>query len=92
MSKEVGVGTTGRLEHKYCYEAARQGVSRRSTYCTIASKPTASRIIVTRVAKSAGVLNEAPKVISITPVNLDLTHAPMLEELRKWNVEGFSRS
>lgn len=29
------------------------------------------------------------KLISITPVNLDLTHYPMLEALRAWSIEGF---
>ena len=30
-------------------------------------------------------------VVSVTPLDLDLTHAGLLERLPEWNVEGFER-
>src|SRR5262249_61799322 len=67
LGGENGLERVERLERKYSYETVRHGISRRSKYCTKANKATASSTIVSNVAKSAGVLNEAPKVISITP-------------------------
>lgn len=32
------------------------------------------------------------KVVSVTPVRLDLTHEPMVEALRAWRLDGFERA